>query len=171
MALDLSTSTGIAFDLPGRDAPLLETLRLPKPPDPDDFGVRYAALAGAIRDRIAVHGLKALAYEAPIMTGKGVVMNRRTAQLLIGLTAIVELVAHEAGIPVYMEEVSTVRKHFCGNGRADKPAVMARCRTLGWAARNDNEADAAALCDYVRHTLRADRRLGAAALQHWGQAG
>jgi hypothetical protein len=43
-----------------------------------------------------------------------------------------------------------VKKHFAGTGRADKSAMIARCRQLGWPARNDHEADAAAVWSHIK---------------------
>lgn len=64
--------------------------------------------------------------------------------------------------------IASIRRHFVGGHvtsaayghlpvaarkaaarKAGKAAVMNRCRALGWAVRNDNEADACALWDYA----------------------
>ena len=49
-----------------------------------------------------------------------------------------------AGVPV-----GTIKRHVTGKGNADKDAVIAAVRTLGFEPKDDNEADALALLDWA----------------------
>ena len=51
------------------------------------------------------------------------------------------------GIPV-----ATIKRHISGRGNADKDAVIAAVRALGFEPTDDNEADALALLDWARKT-------------------
>jgi hypothetical protein len=76
----------------------------------------------------------------------------------MGLRACVLAIAQRRRVPVQEFPVSAIRKHFLGHAglkRADaKLKTMARCRQIGWAVANDNEADAAACWEYARARLR-----------------
>jgi Holliday junction resolvasome RuvABC endonuclease subunit len=87
-----------------------------------------------------------VAFEAPILGG---IQTMNIVRLLIGLAAIVEQFCHERGIEIIEKDVSTVRKHFCGNGRAKKHDVMQRCTMLQWPYSDNNQADAHALWSLV----------------------
>ena len=48
--------------------------------------------------------------------------------------------------------VGTIKRHVTGKGNADKDAVIAAVRALGFDPADDNEADALALLDWaLRH--------------------
>jgi Holliday junction resolvasome RuvABC endonuclease subunit len=49
-----------------------------------------------------------------------------------------------AGVPV-----GTIKRHVTGRGNADKAAVIAAVRVLGFDPADDNEADALALLDWA----------------------
>ena len=49
-----------------------------------------------------------------------------------------------AGVPV-----GTIKRHGPGRGNADKDAVIAAVRALGFDPADDNEADALALLDWA----------------------
>jgi crossover junction endodeoxyribonuclease RuvC len=48
------------------------------------------------------------------------------------------------GVPV-----ATIKRHVTGKGNADKDAVIAAVRDLGFDPADDNEADALALLDWA----------------------
>ena len=48
--------------------------------------------------------------------------------------------------------VGTIKRHVTGRGNADKAAVIAAVRTLGFEPADDNEADALALLDWALKT-------------------
>jgi Holliday junction resolvasome RuvABC endonuclease subunit len=45
--------------------------------------------------------------------------------------------------------VGTIKRHVTGRGNADKDAVIAAVRALGFDPFDDNEADALALLDWA----------------------
>ncbi|TAD89889.1 MAG: hypothetical protein EAZ99_07820 [Alphaproteobacteria bacterium] len=142
MALDLATRTGMAVGGFG-SRPVTSSVDC----GGRTGGARYAHLQDWLSDQIAVHQPQVLVCEAPIM------MDHRsadTALLTVGLLAVVELTAARSGLirPVFTLPVSTIRKAFCGTGRAKKHDVAQRCAQLGFSPRDDNEADALA-CWYV----------------------
>ena len=75
-----------------------------------------------------------------------------TLRKLWALAAHADFVAAALAIPYSEDPVQTVRRHFCGHGRPDKPkqAVMHACHLRGWEPADDNAADALALWDYTR---------------------
>jgi hypothetical protein len=152
LALDLSTRLGWCVD--GADVlpPRTGTYRLPSAVG-GNIGkplLLYsewlaAMLSGA--DKPAL-----VAFEAPAMGGRGIVMNAETAALLVSLAGVTEMIAEAYGVACESAHVQTVRKHFVGSGRPPnaKKAVMDRCRLLGWAVADDNAADAAAVWAYAK---------------------
>ena len=55
-------------------------------------------------------------------------------------------------IPYSAIPVGTIKKHATGKGNADKAAMVAAVRALGYEPEDDNEADAIALLDFVIET-------------------
>lgn len=157
LALDIATVTGFAVDRPtGGDKPLTGTFRSEH--DGDDFGQAYVEFERQLCDLIAVHNPEVLTFEAALVVGgnRGTTRptNINTIRKLFGLSSVAELVGTRAGLTVYEAHIQTVRRHFCGNGRAEKPEVYDRCRLLGWDVKSMDASDAAAIWDYTRHTLR-----------------
>lgn len=154
LALDLATTTGWAVDPPGparRDAkPINGALVLSW--DDNDFGPGYERFACWLEDAITVHAPDVLAFEAPVPRGDKRGFN--AGRILLGLAAITELVATRMHVMPYEAHIQTVRKHFVGNGGADKADVGFRCRALGWDVRTNDAADACAVWDFARHVLR-----------------
>jgi Holliday junction resolvasome RuvABC endonuclease subunit len=58
---------------------------------------------------------------------------------------VAQMAADEAGVPVRLLSVQTVRKAVCGSGKAKKPDVAAALDRLGLMAPNDHARDAAAV--------------------------
>ncbi len=52
-------------------------------------------------------------------------------------------------IPYQGVPVGTIKRHIAGKGNADKQAVIAAVRKLGFSPADDNEADALALLDWA----------------------
>jgi Holliday junction resolvasome RuvABC endonuclease subunit len=97
--------------------------------------------------------------EAPLIPMHGNVAAARKLMCLAGHT---EFVALRRDVRCEEVSVQTVRKHFCGYGRAKKPDVQEQCRRLGWAYADDNAADALAVWAYVeacKAPRTAQRRL------------
>lgn len=166
LALDLATVTGWAYG-PAGARPRFGTWKLGKPGTPRP--ARLLVLRGYLADFLAVNdNIDEVAYEAPM---KPRVMARvgstpDTAILLLSACAVAEIACYEAGVDYSMHDVQAVREHFTGQRRYRdqwcpielktvssrewaKRATIARCKQLGSLVRNDNEADAVALHDYV----------------------
>lgn len=156
LALDLSTTSGAAFDGPsGR--PLFSTLK-GSMPDDDDFGPLFAKFRAWLCDLIAVQRPDAIVIEAPwIPLGNtGRPTSVPIVYMLVSLAGIAEECTKTHEIDCFKEAVDTVRKHFLGTARPKgdpKKAVMTRCRLLGWPIKNDHEADAAALWCLAKSVL------------------
>lgn len=152
LAIDTGSHSAAAI---GAEAPpILASVHLTAGNDPDDHGPRYAQYAEWLADLIAVHQPGVLAFESPLVPrGNNMITNANTVRFLLGLAAITELTGHDAGLRVFEANLQSTKRHFAGTGRADKPAMMARCRQLGWAPKNHNEADAAALWSYAKSIL------------------
>ena len=101
-------------------------------------------------DLIAVHDPAIIIYEAPFVSGT---KHINTARRLLGMAAIVEMVAHQKGVKIFQAHNATIRKHFCGKGNAPRAELKQRvkdeCDRRGWTYEDDNEADALALFDYA----------------------
>jgi crossover junction endodeoxyribonuclease RuvC len=154
LALDLSSHTGWATDAPGGgDKPLSGVVDFDL--NGDEYGPTFSAFRQWLTDAAGVHNPEVLAFEAPLMPHGGNFMtSEQTVRLLIGLAAHAEQIGHALGLETVECNVQTVKRHFAGTGRADKAAMLARCQQLGWNIRNHNAADAAAVWDYTRHSLR-----------------
>lgn len=147
LALDISTSTGVAVDHPDGNRPICTTFSLP---DADD-GVRLEKFEEHVCDLIEMHDPAWVAWEAPLIPhGNALLSRAQTVLLLIQLAGVANLVATRFGCRRKAVNVSTVKKQFAGHGRADKPAMIARCNLLRWPVRNDHEADAAGVWCYVK---------------------
>lgn len=154
LAIDCGTTSGAAFDgVDGR--PVAQTWRgAAHALDPDEFGPRYTAFRQWIEDLINVARPDLIAFEAPlVLHGSRTMTNPNTARVLLGLAAIAEQVADAYGIRCCEVHVSTIKKFWTGTGRAEKSAMVARCRQLGWQVQNDNEADAMALFAFAKASV------------------
>ncbi len=109
-------------------------------------------------------------YEAAIpfggRHGSSTQTNIFTIEQQLGRGAMIELAAAQFGLQVYKGHIQKIRKHFCGNGRPEKPkdAVMQACREIGWYPQDDNAADALAQFDYACHMVEQPFRRAAGAL-------
>ena len=161
LTLDLATTFGFALGDVVGDATFSgsKTLRGDHPEE------KAADLIGWLLDLWDVSPWDRLVYEAPIesmtMGGK---TNQKTAQILLSLPVVAGAISLRLGVRmdrIRRAKIEAVRKHFVGVARMGdrhemKQAVIRRCNQLGWYPVDDNEADALALYDYVRGTLRAD---------------
>ncbi len=74
-----------------------------------------------------------------------------------GWLAILTAWCEHHGVPYEGVPVGTIKRHITGRGNADKDAVIAAVRALGFDPADDNEADALALL----HWALANRAGGA----------
>ncbi|WP_306150677.1 hypothetical protein [Roseovarius sp. MMSF_3281] len=93
--------------------------------------------------------------EEAIASGGGGAQSR--IQLAMGDRAAVMIICDQMGFKVREYAVPSIRKHFIGHGRlrrdVAKARTIARCRSLGWNVKNDNEADACAVWEFARAKL------------------
>ena len=153
LALDIATSTGACWDGPeGR--PVFQTHTCP----PLGLGQKCKSFAAWLDELITVVQPGLVAVEAPLMRTRGVQLRSSidVDRLLITMAGIAQFVAACNGIATTEKNVQTVKKHLTGFAHADKQAMVDRCRMIGWAVRNDHEADAAALWSLVK----SERELG-----------
>lgn len=163
LALDIATVTGAASDKPRGAFSAIDrpyTFHFRTPVDAfGDYGRAFGTFERWLMDTIIAHEPDVVAFEAPLIVGgrhgTTAPTNVATVRLLLGLCSIAELVAHRAQLECFETHIQSVRKHFTGSGRAQKRDVLERCRVLGWHVGTNDEADAAAIWDYARHTLRA----------------
>jgi Holliday junction resolvasome RuvABC endonuclease subunit len=158
MFWDIATVSGVTFDGPsGGPIPLSATV-VARHSD-DDHGQAYDVLDRQCTEMIMVHQPDVLAFEAAFpFQGKGaspIPTNFGTVRKILGMVAIVEKCGWRAGIDVYECNIAAIRKHFTGNGRADKAEVLHRCKVLGWPVKNLDEADSAAGWDFTKAMLRS----------------
>ena len=66
-----------------------------------------------------------------------------------GWLAILTSWCEHHGIAYEGVPVGTIKRHIAGKGNADKAAVIAAVKALGFAPADDNEADALALLDWA----------------------
>jgi len=66
-----------------------------------------------------------------------------------GFKALLEMAAASHNIVLYPVHVTTVKKHWTGDGRAKKPDMIAEARRRGFRPDSDNAADALAILDWA----------------------
>jgi hypothetical protein len=69
-----------------------------------------------------------------------------------GLLATLSAWCEAGKVPYRGVPIATIKRHVAGKGNADKQAVMAAVRRLGYAPADDNEADALALLRWALDT-------------------
>lgn len=158
LALDQSKNrTGWAFWKEGLDRPVVGNFKLG-----DEFsppGKVFARLHAELNALHGALGFESLRYEQPADPAH---FERSTSFmvpfLLIGIAAHIDSFCAAKGIRTCgWVPTATWRRHFIGPMKrgqkkwALKDFVEARCRELGMAPRNDDEADACGILDYDLH--------------------
>lgn len=141
LALDLATRTGWAKGA-AASRPLSGVIRLPS--TGDNVGAFLAAweqhLAGLL------HDVDLAVFEAPLLPRT---TSFKTVTKLHSLAGLTELVCLKAGVQVRSAMNNRVKKAWVGHGRAEKPAMIARAKALGFQPQDDNHADALAIWFYA----------------------
>lgn len=141
LALDLATTTGVAFG-PPCEPPRAWSFTV-RGKHPEKFTVFTQAIATLMRS----HKPKHVVIEAPFVSKPDV------ARVLMGMRGVVMGAAGLYGVTAEERQISAIRKHFIGDsgGKREeaKRRVMQRCRDLGWPVQSDDEADAIALWSMV----------------------
>lgn len=144
LAIDTGTTSGAAADSEsGR--PTFFTWHGARWQTKGEFGARLSEFRKWLDALVVMTSPDLIVFEAPLPQRGDALTNFDTVRFLYAAAGVVELVAHDREIDCAQENVGTIKAQFAGSGRADKAAVMFRCRQLGWNVRNHNEADAAAL--------------------------
>ena len=155
--LDLATTSGWAADGPTGDRPVGGVLHFTA--DPLTKRTVESHAYDRLCDLVALTSPHVMAFERAVPIGgpKGSTIrtNHETVVRLISLIGVFNAVAGRFQMEVRRASAMTVRKHFCGDGRADKNAVMSRCRQLGWSPQSKDVGDAMAGWCWTKDTLRA----------------
>jgi hypothetical protein len=157
IGLDLGTFTGICRGKPG-ELPTLSSIDFGKKDDePHDIFGRAIIFFAQMFQQKPVR----LFVEQPIpeFALKSQTQARST-ELKYGLLAISTGIARASGVCVERCPISTVRKHFLGQGNLKSSIAKERafqvCTTLGWNPNNFDEADAGAVWHWGCHKYDPD---------------
>ena len=142
LALDIAGRTGFAIGQAG-GTPRANSVLLAD----SDSRARYLYrlnewLANAITD----HEPDLIAMESPQTPG---LRGAWIARKLVSAAGVVEMVCYAREVALCEAAPSTIRKHFCGSGRAKKPDVQAECERRGWLFPNADAADALAVFSWA----------------------
>lgn len=141
LGLDLATRTGWCLGPIGASPPAFGTHRLPS--TGDDIGRFLAAYEDWLIAKVNADQPARVFFEAPILS-----QRTQTARKLMSLAGVTEMVCHRLGIPVQEVNISSAKKFFTDDGRADKPKMVGAARSRGWEVEDDNQADACAIWLY-----------------------
>ena len=158
LCLDLATQMGWCEGIPGQK-PTSGTVRLAPPGSPSQAVL--GGLVGWLGARLTAFRYRMVVFEAPLdPRWQKAPRSEATARMLIGLCGITEGIAHQTNHRIKEANVGDVRKHLLGvrpQKGEGKPMVMRQLKTLGYAYRDDNEADAIAL--WLYSTALAESRI------------
>lgn len=142
LALDLSVArTGYALAAPDEQSLRFGSNALPS--TGEDIGKLLVAFDEWLKVKIAGEDIGLIVFEAPILRpGR---THITTARKLMNLAGHVEFVCSAQGIRCVEQNISTNKKDFTGNGRAEKEDMILMARRYGWDVKNSDEADACAL--------------------------
>lgn len=142
LCLDLASQVGWACGSPDLlDRAVHGSTALP---DDVNLGRQYGFFSNWLADKITRYEPTDLVIEAPFL-GKSL----RAGRKLFALTGIAELIAWRRDLRFSEHHASSVRKTFCGSGKADKAEVMRICHARGFAPKDHNAADAIALLHHA----------------------
>jgi len=151
LCLDLGTHTGWAsMDADGRgwsgsfNAAIIGGRHHP--------GQKWANWRAEVSRLIERFGPVVIVFEDVKGHGKGGVF---AAHAYGGFRAFLEWMASTRNIPVVPVGVKSVKKHFTGNGNANKAKMLAEARVRGFRPDDDNEADAIAIRSWALANLKS----------------
>lgn len=153
LALDLATTTGWAFHMPGMPNPHFGAFRLNG--SPGQVGRKMDQLLGFMAETSDTYGgVDNIVFEAQHVAAK---MNPDTVYMLFALAASVELFARWNGAKVWKAHIAEWRKHFLGRGSSfmdkgvkisAKELAIRRCADYGWHTDIADAAEACGVLDY-----------------------
>ena len=156
--LDIATQTGAAVDGPLESGkPIIMTFNCGS--DGDRPGRAFYEYAIWLNGMITRFKPEIVGFEAALQQkkGEGAINSQVTAEKLLGLIAITKMLAYQHDLPARPCNVQQNRRHFVGNGHASKGDVINKCRLIGWAVANEDEADACCGWDALHGKLRVEQ--------------
>lgn len=170
LGLDLAKHTGFAVGH-GDCEPEFGVHVLPD--TREDVGLYLVKHEDWLVNFIATHKVEFVCYESPIIrggknpkTGKWELKTTiTTLRKLYGLASETERLCHRLDLQCAEVPLQTIKKYLAGNGRADKPQMIAAARARGFDVKTDDEADALGIWLYTVN--RFDRRDGTNFAQKW----
>jgi Holliday junction resolvasome RuvABC endonuclease subunit len=143
LALDLGQKTGWAVR--NTDGAIASGTVEFKPSRWEGGGMVYLRFRAWLQGVDGTAGAISAVYFEEVRSHRGVAAAHAYGGYLAHLTAWAEAQQLPyAGVPV-----GTIKRHVTGRGNADKAAVIAAVRRLGFDPKDDNEADALALLDWA----------------------
>jgi Holliday junction resolvasome RuvABC endonuclease subunit len=146
LALDLGQKTGWAAR--NADGAIASGTVEFKPSRWEGGGMVYLRFRAWLQEVDETAGAIGAVYFEEVRSHRGVAAAHAYGGVLAHLTAWAE--ANK--IPYRGVPVGTIKRHVTGKGNADKEAVIAAVRALGFVPADDNEADALALLDWALKT-------------------
>jgi crossover junction endodeoxyribonuclease RuvC len=143
LALDLGQKTGWAVR--NTDGAIASGTVEFKPGRFEGGGMIYLRFRAWLQEVDETAGGICAVYFEEVRFHRGVTAAHAYAGYLAHLTAWAEMFK----IPYRGVPVGTIKRHVTGRGNADKDAVIAAVRALGFDPVDDNEADALALLDWA----------------------
>jgi Holliday junction resolvasome RuvABC endonuclease subunit len=101
-----------------------------------------------LQELVFEKGFTTVIYERPFARGF------HATRCLWGLAGLVEACASASLVACLDVTPSTIKEWATGKGTADKSAMIARARELGYNGTNEHEADAYLLCRYGLANIR-----------------
>lgn len=139
LALDLGTTTGWALKV--QHGPINSGTLSLKPSRFEGGGMRFLRFRHWLEELARYEAKISAVYFEEVRRHRGVDAAHVYGGLMGQLTAWCE----EAGVPYLGVPVGTIKRHATGRGNADKDAMIAAAKALGYRPSDDNEADAIAL--------------------------
>jgi hypothetical protein len=164
IALDIATTTGVAWHRRGMPRPFFDSFRLPS--DPERVGEACHTMLMWLRNLYTVlrddgAPITHFFYEKPFIPEA---VNSATSERLLGLCACVQMFAFQVkATSCYSIDISEWRKHFIGRGSGFKRTVdkkhylpghdpkelaIQRCAEYGWHTDIPDEAEACGILDF-----------------------
>jgi hypothetical protein len=146
LALDLGQTTGWAVRTP--DGVIMSGTAEFRPGRFQSVGMIFLRFRGWLEEVRETTGSIGAVWFEEVRVHRGVAAAHIYGAFVGHLTAWAEM----NQIPYGGVPVGTIKRHVTGRGNADKEAVIAAVRALGFNPADDNEADALALLDWVLET-------------------
>lgn len=137
LSLDLATCLGWALFRPGH--PVIHGW---KNIEASHHGAYFFGFETWLYNQVISMEPKYIVYEAPIVSAT---RNIKVVRRLSGLAAMTDKIGYELDIRTFEMQIQSVKKHWTGNGRADKDKMLEAARWHGYDVEKADEADAIAV--------------------------